>query len=187
MPDLTDDDLMRMFRDGDQEAFDVLFDRHYAIVHNFAYQMLRQAQRAQDVLQETFLTVIREAARYEGRGHFRTWLLRICRNRCLHQLEAERARRQVSAEAGFELLEVPAPEPTAPERLVADERLQLVRGALAGLPERQREALVLYAFEHLEYREIAAVLDVPVNTIKTLIYRARAALAAALEQAGEPT
>ena len=88
---LTDDDLFLMFREGQAEAFDALFDRHYLSVYNFARTMLREAGAAEEILQETFLAVARAAKTYEPRGTFRTWLLRIVRNRCLNRLEAERA------------------------------------------------------------------------------------------------
>ena len=78
--ELTDDDLMAMYRKGDADAFDTLFDRHYAAVYNFARRMLLDSHRAEDVLQETFLAVMRTAEHYPSKGFFRTWLLRICRS-----------------------------------------------------------------------------------------------------------
>ena len=92
---LTDDDLFLMFREGQAEAFDTLFDRHYLGVYNFARTMLREAGAADEILQETFLAVARAVKTYEPRGTFRTWLLRIVRNRCLNRTEAERARREI--------------------------------------------------------------------------------------------
>jgi RNA polymerase sigma-70 factor (ECF subfamily) len=103
--ELTDDDLMRLFADGDDDAFQALFDRHFRAVYNFANSMLNNPQRAQDVLQETFLTVVRSAQRYEPRGHFRTWLLRICRNRCLNLLESDRVRREALRLNGLTITE----------------------------------------------------------------------------------
>jgi RNA polymerase sigma-70 factor (ECF subfamily) len=176
---VTDDDLMRMFRDGDADAFDTLFDRHYAVVYRFARALLTDG--AEEALQETFLAVARAADRYEPRGHFRTWLLRIVRNRCLNRLEAERARRAMMQDGGLRVIAPASPDPSPPQRAEMDERLARVRAAVAELPDRQREALSIYAFEQMSYREIAAVMTMPVNTVKTLIHRARAAVAAALE------
>jgi RNA polymerase sigma-70 factor (ECF subfamily) len=81
---------------------------------------------------------------------------------------------------GQELLDAtePAASGASPvERVEADEQTSLIRAAIAGLPERQREAITLYAFEQMSYRQIAEVLDMPINTVKTLIHRARAGLA----------
>ena len=93
MASVTDDDLVRMYAGGDVEAFDVLFDRHYGPVYNFARTMLRDAGEAEEVLQETFLAVARSADNYTARGRFRPWLMRIVRNRCLNRLESGRVRR----------------------------------------------------------------------------------------------
>ena len=181
MCDLRDDDLMQMYRDGDADAFDTLFGRHRAPVYNFARMMLGHADGAEDVLQDTFLAVARTARSYEPRGRFRSWVMRITRNLCLNRIQAERVRRRVMAEGGLNVIEPAAHEPTPPERVEADEQMTRLRRLIAELPERQREAIVLYAFEQMRYREIGEVLDVPINTVKTLIHRARATLASALE------
>ncbi len=181
MPDLCDDDLMAMVRDGDADAFDTLFDRYRSPVYNFARMMLGSLDGAEDVLQEAFLAVARTARNYQPRGRFRPWLMRIARNLCLNRIKHERVRRRVIAEGGLEVIEPTAHGPTPPERAEADERMARLRGLIAELPERQREAIVLYAFEQMSYREIGEALDVPINTVKTLIHRARAALARAFE------
>ncbi|HUU23204.1 MAG TPA: sigma-70 family RNA polymerase sigma factor [Phycisphaerae bacterium] len=181
MDSVTDDDLVRMYAGGDAEAFDVLFDRHYASVFRFAQAILGDPAAAEDVLQEAFLAAARAAATYDGRGRFRPWLMRIVRNRCLNRVESGRARRATGPGAG------PAPDTVASsrsgpvERASARERREAVEAAIAELPERQREAIGLYAFEQMSYREIAEVMQMPVNTVKTLIHRARANLARELE------
>lgn len=178
---VTDDDLFLMFREGQADAFDCLFDRHYLSVYNFARTMLHHATEAEEVLQETFLAVARAARTYQPQGHFRTWLLRITRNRCLNRIEAQRARRDVMvADADGVVLQYPSREPGPVQQAMANERTVLIRRAMHALPDRQREAIVLYAFEQLTYQEIANVLDLPINTVKTLIHRARAALAETL-------
>jgi len=184
--EVTDDDLMRMYVDGDDDAFNALFDRHYRSVYNFAYSMLTNAAHAQDVLQESFLTVVRSGRRYEPQGHFRTWLLRICRNRCLNLLESDRLHREALGRNGLELLS-PALPATPATQTVREERVAAIRRGMARLPERQREALTLYAFEKMRYQDIAEVLQIPVNSVKTLIHRSRATLARFLEQLDEGT
>ena len=185
MIDLTDDDLMRLFGDGDADAFDALFDRYHASVFSVARMILRDAAGAEDVLQETFLAVARSADRYEPRGRFRAWLLRITRNRCLNRMEAQRARRRVVAESDFTLIEPPAPGPDPVRSAEASEETQRLMDAVARLPDRQREAIALLAYEQMRYREIAEVMEMPINTVKTLIHRARAALAHALDDADQ--
>jgi RNA polymerase sigma-70 factor (ECF subfamily) len=170
-----------MYGEGDAEAFDVLFDRHRGTVFHFARMMLGSRDGAEDVFQETFLAVARSAKRYQPRQRFRAWLLRIARNVCINRIQADRARRRVLRQSGLDVIEPASDEPPPPERLASKERMGRLRAEIEGLPERQREALVLYAFEQMGYREIGEVLGVPIGTVKTLIHRARAALARAME------
>lgn len=182
--ELTDDDLMRMYRHGDADAFDALFDRYHRSVYGFACSMLNANGAAQDVLQETFLAVARAARDYEPRGRFRSWLFRIARNLCLNRLAVERRRREALDELPVQFCRPPSHRPQPEQLAAANESRELLRGRLLMLPERQREALALYAFEGMKYREIAETLQTPIGTVKTLIHRARAALAQALEDEG---
>lgn len=175
--DVSDDDLMRMYCDGDAEAFDALFDRHYRSVYNFARMMLGSIDGSDEVLQEAFLAVAQSAEQYEGRGRFCGWLMRIVRNRCLSRLAAQRVRQQMMAGSDLEIVEPASRGPGPAEQVEVDEQVQVMREAIGRLPQRQREAIVLYAFEQMSYAEIAQVLQMPTGTVKTLIHRARAGLA----------
>ena len=182
MPDLSDDDLVAMFHDGDADAFDTLFDRYRAPVYNFARVMLGHADGAEDVLQETFLTLARAGNHYQPRGRFKPWLMRVTRNLCLNRIQSHLARQQIAATTSLDLVQPPAPQPTPAEEVERAEHIALLRRRIAELPDRQREAIVLYAFEQMPYRDIATALDVPIGTVKTLIHRARATLAHAFDQ-----
>jgi len=172
---------MAMVREGDHAGFDVLFDRYHGIVYRVAHALLGDSHRAKDVLQDCFLTVLRSVHTYQPRGTFQAWLLRVCRNRCLTMLDTERERNRILRESHFELLG-PKSTPVPSETVRLTEDVSAAQQAIADLPPRQREALVLYAFEHLRYREIAAILGMPVNTIKTLIRRGRLAVAEAIRR-----
>ena len=182
MDELTDDDLVRMYRDGDADAFDVLFDRHHVAVYNLARTMLDGVHHADDVLQETFLRVARAARTYSPQGRFRPWLMRIARNLCINRLKRERAQRAALAEAGFRRADGEADGPGPAELAERADQAERLRRLIADLPERQREALALYAFEGASYREVGRTMDVPLGTVKTLIHRARASLAGAYEE-----
>lgn len=184
MTDTSDDELMLMYRNGDADAFDALFARYNSSVYNFALAMLGSGDRAEDVLQDTFLSVARSASSYEPRGRFSVWLLRVARNRCLSLLERERLRRQVIVGSSLDLIDPPSGGPDPAAQAIGDEADEALRSMVAGLPERQRAAIVLYAFEGMTYKEIARVLEVPLSNVKTLIYRARARLARLYERQG---
>ncbi len=179
MPEMTDDDLFRAHADGDVFAFQVLFGRHQAAVHNFAWTLLRNRHDAEEILIETFVAVARVAAEgsYAPRGRFKAWIMRVARNRCLNRIAAGRARPVITDDATPAERDPASPEPGPPEQVAQAERQARLREAVGRLPLRQREALALYAFEQLGYDEIAGVMGAPLNTVKTLIRRGRAALA----------
>lgn len=180
MNDLSDDDLVRLFAAGDETAFAVVFARHHAAVFGYALVILRNRHDAEEVLVDAFAAVARNACDYRSEGRFRAWLLRITRNSCLTRLTRDRRRAawQVPAQDSTE----PASEDLSPaQSLVAADDSRRVAAAFARLPPRLREALGLYAFEHLRYDEIGVVLETPINTVKTWIRRARLQLARDLE------
>ena len=184
--DLSDDELMLLYQDGKLDAYEVLFDRHRGPLFNYAAWLLRDRTTAEDVMQDVFLQVARNAATYEPRGRFRAWVMRMARNRCLNILASEATRRRALAGFVVEKTHLADGADDAAASLMQEERRHALEQTLANLPERQREALVLYAYEQMPYREVAQILDMPVNTVKTLIHRARAALAQRMEHcAGE--
>ena len=107
--------------------------------------------------------------------------MRIVRNRCLNRIESDRIRRALLDQSKLDPDETVSTQPPPSDRIEADEQDTIVRLAMVDLPDRQREALALYAFQQMSYREIADVLEIPINTVKTLIHRARASLAQALD------
>ena len=181
MEDLPDDDLVLRYQQGQTEAFDQLFDRHSMSVYNFASSMLGDAVAAEDVMQDTFMAVARTVGAYTPRGHFRAWIMRIVRNLCLNRLESERVRRGTMGSDCLDVVDPASHDPPPDASARTCEQATVVGRAIVELPERQREALVLYVFERMSYAQIADVLEAPVNTVKTLIHRARAGVAEALE------
>lgn len=181
MHSLSDDNLVQMYREGDMQAFDVIFDRHHATVYRWALALLRDAHKAEDLLQEAFAAAVHALPQYEPRGHFRAWLLRIVRNRCLNRIESERNRIVIVGSNVLEMVEPASAEPTPAEQAATTDAHRMIAGAMAELPARQREALALYALEQMPYDEIAEAMEMPINTVKTLIHRARAHLATRLE------
>ncbi len=177
MADMSDDDLIRMHVEGDPHAFDALFDRHFTAIYNFAWTMLHDAHAAEEVLQESFVAAHRAAPDYAPAGRFRAWLMKIARNRCLNRLESAWVSRVQTTDGPLQIIRPAAGDPSPPEQFDIDESTRLIREAIGMLPDRQREAIALYAFEQMRYREIAEVLGMPLNTVKTMIHRARATLA----------
>lgn len=177
---------MLAFRDGDDRAFDALFERWAGRVLRFVERMVGEASVAEDVVQETFARVWRARARYQPEARFSTWLFTIAGNAARNELRRPFRRsphESVDAEEGAPLV-LAADDPPADR--VADARRagQGLEAGFAALPERQREALWLRAVEGLSYAEVAEVLATSEKSVKALIHRARVALAHGLEPEG---
>ena len=168
---------------GDEAAFERLVELHSGPVYALLTRFLGAHPAREDMVQEVFLRVIRSRDRYEPRARFTTWLYRIVFNLCVN--ESERAGRRDHASldrspAPGEEGSIPDPvderveQPT--EVLERADRVQMVRDAIADLPETQRMALVLAKYHEMPYVEIARVLDSSEKAVKSLMHRARESL-----------
>jgi RNA polymerase sigma-70 factor (ECF subfamily) len=162
---LTDEQLMLEFQRGSKEAFAELFGRYREPIYGYFRRRLADAARAEELAQDTFLAVLRAVARYEPRSLFRTYLYGIA----LLQLLAER-RKNVHREA------IPDPITADPPAAGDTEAAVAVRLALEKLGPDEREVLMLREYEQLSYAEIASLQRVPINTVRSRLFRARLAL-----------
>jgi RNA polymerase sigma-70 factor (ECF subfamily) len=163
---LADEELMQLVYRGNADAFEVIYDRHADAAFSLAMRMCRQRSLAEDVVQESFLSLWRSGARYDRkRGSVRTWTLGIVHNRAIDALRRKTVRdRGVVSDEGIEE-RIPARERTELEFARRDEAREL-RDALEGLPEEQSRVIELAYFGGMTHIEIAAMLDQPVGTIK---------------------
>jgi RNA polymerase sigma factor (sigma-70 family) len=179
MPDSAPSDSQLMARSvTDPELFAGLFDRHAATVHRYLGR--RVGELADDLLSETFLIAFRRRAAYRPQHvEVRPWLLGIATNVVHGHARSERRRYRALARAGAE-----PQTPAAADEVDARVDAAVLRGplaaALAGLKERDRDVLLLVAWGQLGYEEVAAVLDVPVGTVRSRLNRARRQTRAAL-------
>lgn len=171
---------------GHTAALVELMGRHGGAAHRYAWRIFRDHHMAEDVSQEFFVKLFRNAARYQPRGRFTTYFYRVLANLCFDHLRKRKRRKKVQSvqldpiEAeGTELEPLARPdEPGAGLR--AEEAKDAVHGALSGLPLHVRQTLELREFEGLRYREIAEVMDISLNEVKVLLHRGRKLLARAL-------
>lgn len=163
----NDEALMLAFQRGSREAFDELFARYRQPLYGYFRRRLATRERAEDLTQETFLAVLRATERYQPRALVRTYLYGIA----IKLLAAER--RKLARADG-------PPDPVCDPR--ADEALW-VRQALDRLEPIEREILMLREYEQLSYAEIAELLRLPLNTVRTRLFRSRVALKGYLEPA----
>lgn len=165
--DKTDEQLMAAFARGSSDAFNALFARYRQPIYGFFCRRVADPSLAEELAQETFLAVLRAQNRYEATALFRTWLYTIA-------LSILRAHRRKSAFRA--IFSGALPETAEPAAPVASDAALILREAVRKLEPLDREVLMLREFEELSYAEIAAVLRVPVNTVRSRLFRARTAL-----------
>jgi RNA polymerase sigma-70 factor (ECF subfamily) len=173
--DDPDEALVTRIADGDPAAVRALVGRKLPRLLGLAHRMLGDSAEAEDVAQEAFLRVWRQAPKWRpGAARFDTWLHRVALNLCYDRL---RRRREIATDSPPERPD----EGPAPDRgLEAQDAGRRVTQALQGLPERQREAIVLCHYQELGNIEAAAVMGVTVEALESLLSRGRRALRAAL-------
>ncbi|MDQ1711963.1 MAG: hypothetical protein QOE45_1413 [Frankiaceae bacterium] len=164
---LEDAALVALVTDGDGAALESLYGRYGRPAYALARRILADEQLAQDVVQEVFLTVWRDARRFEAsRGGFASWLLTMTHHKAVDAVRREEnlRKRRASADA-LEFAE--SPDPQVDDAVWGLVRRDRVRSALAELPDAQREALGLAYFGGYTQREIAKLTDTPLGTVKT--------------------
>lgn len=177
---LSDDELFKLLRAGDEEAFVALYRRRQDGIYRFALRMCGSESIAEDVMQEVFMTLIRgDKHSVELRGSFRAYLHGIARNQVLRRLEKDRFLAPISSHED-------EPESSAAESLIAfddplgnltrKEMIASVRQAVLALPTHYREVVVLCDLSELSYDETAATLGCAVGTVRSRLHRARALL-----------
>jgi RNA polymerase sigma-70 factor (ECF subfamily) len=173
--DATDSDLLVRVADRDRVAFELLYQRYVRSVFGLALRRLRDRQRAEDAVQETFTAVWRSAASYRPeRGPAGPWLYAVARNAIV---DRQRARSEPPAEA----VDSPSAEPGPLDRAEASFVAWRVHRALEELPDKEREVVELAYWSGLSQSEVADFLHIPLGTVKTRTRSALARLADLLE------
>ncbi|MBK8165229.1 MAG: sigma-70 family RNA polymerase sigma factor [bacterium] len=178
-----DDELVARTAAGEEAAFRLLVDRWERDVLAFLTHMTGSRDDAEDLAQETFVRVFRQAGSYRAEGRFRSWLLRIAGN--LARSRHRRRRLLKWLPLDLERHDVASATPSADRRLEAEQTADVVRAAIARLPVRQRQALVLHRFQGLRYVEVAEAMGTSLAGVESLIQRALAGLRADLIRRGE--
>jgi RNA polymerase sigma-70 factor (ECF subfamily) len=207
--DRTDDGLIRRMIAGDEEAFTLLYRRRHPSIYRFALHMSGNAAVAEDVTQEVFMTLVRDAKRFDpSRGTLGGFLFGVARNHLRKRWEQDRRLVPLLSEAD-ELGPVasvkaalgngangngvsgnghghrggPGPISASRDELASLETVGQVRKAIATLPENYREVVVLCELEEMSYEEAASALGCPIGTVRSRLYRARAILLEKLRHA----
>lgn len=182
----TDKELVRRVQKGDRHAFDLLFSRYQHKILNLVSRYLRDREDVEDVAQEAFIKAFRALPRFRGESAFYTWLYRIAINTAKNHLVA-RSRRPPGVDVdvadaeymdGTDVLR----ESESPEAALARDQLSAeINSAISQLPDDLRSAVTLREFDGLTYEQIAEIMDCPVGTVRSRIFRAREAIDSRIE------
>lgn len=188
---VSDEELMLECRKGDMSAFELLVRRYQDALVNYIYYIINDYHRAEDLAQETFLRVFKNASRYEPKASFKSWLYTIATNLSKNEIRNRARRNTYFLEDMVEENEdVYHSEFMIDTRYQPDilyekkERQQLIRKTLKQLPENQRLALTLVTYQELSYEEISDILNCSTGAVKSLIHRARQNMKKLLIKAG---
>lgn len=172
--DITPDILERA-RDQEIGAFEEIYKAFSTFVYNVALRITRNSADAEEVTQDVFMKIYRNLKRFEFRSAFRTWVYRITMNTAINQYQ--KSRREEANRVDYESVAgAMASEHSTVEELIEKDNENRVNGLLEMLNPQQKACLVLRELQGLSYREIAATLKVPLNTVRTRLKRARQAL-----------
>jgi len=171
-----DAELMLRVRDGCQESFGLLLDKHRGPVIHFLYRMVQNQAVAEELAQEVFLRVYRSRSTYEPTAKFTTWLFRIATHLALNWIrDGKREKGQESLDEGPAeglVRQVPDTAPNVEHVLLTEVKREEIRRAIRALPEKQRAAVLMHKYHEMEYAQIAKVLGCSESAVKSLLFRA---------------
>lgn len=182
---MTDEDLMKLCQDGDESAFEVLFQRYETQALSFIHRLIGDQSRTEALGQEAFLRIFKDAKSYQYPRSFTTWFYTIVRNLCKNELRWRSRHPTVSIEENIghsdhsgsdrasrigDMLRSDSTDPL--EAMVLRERNIRLERAMDELPDLERDILILNRFQGLKYREISEIVGVPIGTVRVRIYSA---------------
>jgi RNA polymerase sigma-70 factor (ECF subfamily) len=183
----SDAQMMLKVAAGDRRAFAVLFDRHHASVARFAFRFVGNRERAEELTQDIFVKLYRNAKGYKPTAQFKTFLFRVATNHCLNEVRRGEYRVEHTTTSETEEneggLDLAGGEGDRPDHALAGRELERAVGeALKSMSERERAAFTMCRFEGMAYRDIAEALEASEAAVKSLIHRATLAVARKIEE-----
>jgi RNA polymerase sigma factor (sigma-70 family) len=164
---LTDEQLVKLYIDADEKAFEVLLQRHKQKVYTAIYLFVRDRYLAEDLFQETFIKVVDrlQAGVYREEGKFLPWVMRIANNLCIDYYRKKMRMPGITTSDGFDIFEVlKFSEKNAEQQMIENENSNKVRKLIDELPAEQKEVLILRHYANLSFKEISTITNVSINT-----------------------
>ncbi len=178
---MTDQELLTLLQTNDPRGYEILVEEYAELVFRTAYRIVQNEQDAEDIMQETFVSVYKKVADFRGDSKLSSWLYRIASNAALDLVRAKKRTSDKDIdlttpieEPDTEPLDLPDENATLPEdALLQAESLDKVKAALAEMPPKLREAYLLYMLEGYSMSEIAEMLEIKLSAAKVRVHRAR--------------
>ncbi|MNO54487.1 ECF RNA polymerase sigma-E factor [compost metagenome] len=175
---ISDQRLTQRMAEGDQEAFEMLVTRYHGPLLSYVTQQLKDRSKGEDIVQETFIRLIRHLRKYGGLEQLRPWLYKVALNLCRDYWRSAAYRsEQIAVD---ELPDDADPSPGAEELLERQETVEQLSNSLAWLPDVQQDVIRMRFFHDLKLHEIAELLDIPLSSVKSHLYGALRKLKRAL-------
>lgn len=190
MENLTDLQLITLYKEGNHKAFDGLINRYSQNLYRFVLKLLNNKEEARDAVQESFINAWKNIKKYDHRKEFKTWLFSIARNKSIDLLRKKKSVTFSSlngedAETPFEA-NIPDSELHPEELFERNETIELVQKALESIPFDYKTIVLLHDGEEMTFEEISEVVDKPMNTVKSQYRRALIALKNNIESQNAP-
>lgn len=170
---VKDELLVAMAQKGDLKAYEDLVRRYQHKVFNLASKMLNNREDALDLAQEIFIQVYLALPGFRGESIFSTWVYRVASNKCLDFLRKKKVEKNKIISSYEENVQIGDSRDSPEDLVIRREESRRVREALDGLPRNYRIVIILHHYQQLRYKEIAEVLNQPVKTVATRLYRAK--------------
>lgn len=178
---MTDQELLALLHNNDPHGYEILIETYADLVFRAAYRIVQNEQDAEDVMQETFVSVYKKVADFRGDSKLSSWLYRIASNAALDLVRAKKRKTDKDIvltnpndEEDSDPLDLPDENTLLPEdALLQEESLDKVKEALAEMPPKLREAYLLYMLEGYSMSEIAEMLEIKLSAAKVRVHRAR--------------
>ena len=165
---------MELVKSGDNRAFTTIFDRHGGRLLGYSQRLLGDRERAEDVSQEVWMRIIRDAGAYQGQGHFIAWAYTITRNTAFNQLRRDKDWAVESLDEHLPTAETTTDQGDELRKSIEKKQdIEKLKGLIDLLPSGQRAVLVMFLADEMSYEEISVELSTSISSIKSLLFRAR--------------
>lgn len=173
---MNDREPVTKIKNGNQNAFKQLFEEYQHLVFNISYRMSGNREEAEDITQDVFIKIFNSVGKFRGDAKLSSWIYRIAVNTCLKRERRKKLENWISLEFLFQEKEQLQPvslEALPDQQIEIAEKEQIVQQAIQSLPERQKTALILHRYENLSYKQIAAIMEISLSAVESLLHRAK--------------